>query len=63
MEVIRNYDKMYEHLKNEHGIQNFFLTSIVKRNRIAYNIKPSSEGFEGQASGCEKAEKPRDEGS
>lgn len=57
MEIIENYDKMYEHLKNQHGIQLFGLTQMVKANRIAYNIMPpvstggTDEGKKGSALG------------
>ena len=42
-------------------VKNFKLPCLIDEH--SPENKPSSEGFEGQASGCEKAEKPGDEGS
>ena len=49
----------YHEQSLEHGEHHV----CVECGEIYPHGKPSSEGFEGQASGCEKAEKPRDEGS
>lgn len=34
--IIKCWDTMYEHVKNEHGIDLPYLGEMVRRNRIAY---------------------------